>query len=227
MKKGILKTENMIVVIKVILGTLFLLVLMSTVINFFLWNAGLRELEFTPTPFNEAKEVNYVKQLRAVSDNYKQQAQLRDIYPITRNYFAPYIKDKKEVAPFYIKDIVYEPLFFMYRGHIEKSPSELIAQINWGNRTYFVRKDESIKEWRVTNIEKEQVVVINDSKEEIALPLNKRIFQKKPYAIIGIQSTKDEFKINIGDEVKGYKVLDITKDTVILSINSKTISIAK
>ena len=226
MKNDIYKFVNMVIVIKFILVGIFIFSLASTIVNFFIWNAGLRALEFTPSPFNEAKEINYVKQLGTVADNYRQQARLRDQYSISRNFFAPRIK-KKETIPFYLKDIVYEPLFFMYMGHIEKSPSELIAQINWGGRTYFVRTGEYIKEWRVRRIEKERVFVLNKDGDEIELSIHKRLFSKKPYAIIKMQSTNEEFKINIGDEVKGYKVLDITKDTVILSINSKTISITK
>ncbi len=223
----IFKTPYVITVTKIILIGIFVISLISTVVNFFLWNSGFRDLEFTPFPFNEAKEVNYVKYLRSLPDDYKQSSRLIGQYPISRNFFAPLVKEEKDMVPFYLKDVVYEPLFFMYMGHIEKRPSEYIAQINWADETYFVRKGESIKEWKVKSISKDNVTVENAKKEEIELPLYKRIFSKKPYAIIIIRKTKKELKINVDDVVEGYKVLDITKDTVVLSIDSKAVTITK
>jgi hypothetical protein len=115
----------------------------------------------------------------------------------------------------------------MYMGFIEKSSAEYIAQINWASKTYFVRKGDKIKEWSISEVDKEKVVVESKSGEVIALPLQQKVLSEKPFARVYIYSTDSDKKITIGDEVEGHKVLDITKDTVILTSDSGVITINK
>ena len=115
----------------------------------------------------------------------------------------------------------------MYKGHIEKSSGVMIAQINWGERTFFVQEGDAMKEWRVSAVNKERVIVHGSEGEELILPLNQQVFSTKPYAIFGFFANDNEMKVKVGDTIEGYKVLDITQAAVILYKDSMTITVSK
>ncbi|MBU1863515.1 MAG: hypothetical protein KKH94_07640 [Candidatus Omnitrophica bacterium] len=219
--------NNIVTIFKAILIFIFIVSLASTLINVLFRNAWLQDFQFTALPFDETKEMNYVKHYNVLPRMYKERNQLARTYSITRNFFSPVQKSKAPAAPFYIKEIVFAPFVFIYMGHIEKSSSEIIAQINWGARTHFVREGDALKDWTVMQIKKENVIIMHRNGKEKMLPLHKRVFSEKPYAVVNTYVTEKEVKIYIGDEIEGGKVLDITKDTVIITANSGIITIKK
>lgn len=62
------------------------------------------------------------------------------------------VKDKKIKTPSVGSD-------FVYNGYVEAAGEELIAQINYGGLTYFVRKGDIVKEYRVVSVDKGEVVM--------------------------------------------------------------------
>jgi thiol-disulfide isomerase/thioredoxin len=61
-------------------------------------------------------------------------------------------KDNKIKTPFAGSE-------FAYNGYLEMAGEDLIAQINYGATTYFVRKGDTIKEYEVVSIGKDEVVL--------------------------------------------------------------------
>ena len=81
--------------------------------------------------------------------------------------------------------------------------------------------------WTVWRITKERVFARNESGDETELFLRKQMFAKKPYASIELRDTQEIMEVSVGDSVRGDKILDITKEAVILKINSKTLTVYK
>lgn len=186
------------------------------------------DVDFEPAAFDASKETDFAKRFRSLDERYT-----RPIGDLSlgsaedRNIFEPFREAEVPAELFVITEIVFEPFVFMYMGFIERSSAEFIAQINWASQTYFVREGETFKEWTATKVTKEKVMVMHQNGEDMELPLQQKVFSKKPFARIILSSTGEEKKITIGDSVEGYKVLDITRDTVILSSNSGSIEITK
>jgi len=186
------------------------------------------DVNFEPAPFNQGKEYDYNAHYGTIFTAYKNRAHVaQEIKPEERNLFAPFVIQKQPKEPFAIKQIVFEPFVFMYMGFIERKTSEFVAQINWASKTYFVHTGDTIKEWTISKITKDEVVAVDASGESIELPLQKKVFSKKPFARVKIYRSAAERKITIGDTVEGYKVLDITRDTVILTSNSGVLTVDK
>jgi hypothetical protein len=192
----------------------------------FIKSTGFKKEELIPRPFNTSLERNYGTKFKSIPQFYKTQVHSKKPLYITRNIFTP-LFDRDKKLPFYLKEIMFEPLFFMYKGHIEKSPGVMIAQINWGEKTYFVQKGDRMQNWTILNIEKEHVIVKSDKGEELTLHVHKQTFSKNPYAVFKMFASENEVKVKVGDQLEGYKVLDIRQDAVILSKDSQTISVTK
>jgi len=110
--------NNKITLVKAALILIFALTLLSSITNSFLKNAWLKNLEFEISPFDETKEIAYVDLYEALPTMHEDRDQLVERYPMERNFFAPVVKRKEPKNPFVIQEIVFEPLSFMYMGHI-------------------------------------------------------------------------------------------------------------
>lgn len=186
------------------------------------------DVDFEPAAFDASKETDFAKRFHTIDERYTRNTGDPSMVDAGgRNIFEPFREKEVPSELFMITEIVFEPFVFMYMGFIERSSAEFIAQINWASQTYFVREGETFKEWTATQVTKEKVMVIHQNGEDMELPLQQKVFSKKPFARVVVSSTGKEQKITIGDTVEGYKVLDITRDTVILSSNSGSIEITK
>lgn len=214
-------------VLKVTLVIIFGVSLVSTILNSFIFRSRVETKQLVVRPFDDALEKDYRNNFVTLVEDYRAAIQPLQQEIRMRNIFSPPLPVVKEPDPIIIKEIVFEPLYLMYMGHIEKVPGEYVAQINWNKETYFLKEGQTVNAWIVMSINPQEVIVMNEQGEETHLPLQKRIFSRQPYAIVRIVMTKEEKKIELGDTVAEYKVLDITKDSVVLSSDKGTITITK
>jgi uncharacterized membrane protein len=104
---------------------------------------------------------------------------------------------------------------FIYTGFIQKQDGTMIAQINWSGKTYFAKKGEKFKDYKVLEINSKQVRAENKD-GQLTMEFKKPVKSKE---LIGkLYSSMDDktFEVKKGDEINGYKVLDIKADSVIL-----------
>lgn len=104
---------------------------------------------------------------------------------------------------------------FMYTGFIQKQDGTMIGQINWSGKTYFAKKGEKFKDYKILEINSKQVRAENKD-GQLTLEFKKPVKSKE---LIGkLYSSMDDktFEVKKGDEINGYKVLDIKADSVIL-----------
>jgi hypothetical protein len=104
---------------------------------------------------------------------------------------------------------------FMYTGFIQKQDGTMIGQINWSGKTYFAKKGEKFKDYKVIEINSKQIRAENKD-GQLTMEFKKPVKSKE---LIGkLYSSMDDktFEVKKGDEINGYKVLDIKADSVIL-----------
>ncbi len=150
--------------------------------------------------------------------------QLKSPYPISRykTLFDRNIFIKQEARPIaFTPDnltlLSAEPvnLPFMYKGYIQTPMGAIIAQINWGGKTYFVKKGDRFKDFRVMEIDK-KMVRIEGKEGQLILDFKKPVKGKEFIAKLSNSLNSKISEVRKGDEIYGYKILDITPNSVIL-----------
>ncbi len=206
--------------------TVFLLavLLFFSMVRLTVMFVNAENIDFEVRPFDASKEKDYAGQYEML---LKKISAKSDVLPV-KALFSVLRNDKKENGTdLYVKKIVFKPFLFKYMGYVEKDNNEVIAQINFNKKTYFVKSGDFFEKWFVASIAKNEVVVIGPDGEEMRLPIRKNVFSKKPYAVLGKHSSPNIFKVFVGEDVDKYKVLDIRDDAVILKTDSETLTLNK
>ncbi|OGX32821.1 MAG: hypothetical protein A3F87_03630 [Omnitrophica WOR_2 bacterium RIFCSPLOWO2_12_FULL_51_24] len=107
------------------------------------------------------------------------------------------------------------PLPFMYNGFIEKSDGTRIGQVNWSGKTYFIKKGDKFKDYKVLEINS-KIIKIENKDGQIVLEYKKPAKSKELVAKLHNSMDNKEFEVKKNDEVGGYKILDIKADSVVL-----------
>jgi hypothetical protein len=107
------------------------------------------------------------------------------------------------------------PLPFMYNGFIEKSDGTRVGQINWAEKTYFIKKGDKFKDYKVLEINS-KIIKIENKDGQIILEYKKPAKSKELVAKLRNSMDDKEFEVKKNDEVGGYKILDIRADSVVL-----------
>jgi len=107
------------------------------------------------------------------------------------------------------------PLPIMYNGFIEKSDGTRIGQINWSGKTYFVKRSDKVKDYRVTEINSKNIKIENKD-GQIVLEYKKQAKSRELVAKLRNSMDNKEYEVKKNDEIGGYKILDIKTNAVIL-----------
>ncbi|MFH0771843.1 MAG: hypothetical protein V1933_04425 [Candidatus Omnitrophota bacterium] len=104
---------------------------------------------------------------------------------------------------------------FVYTGFIQTANGGIIGQINWMDKTYFVKKNDNFKDYKVLDIDK-NMIRIEGKEGALSLEFKKPSKGKELIAVLYNTVTQKKYEARKGDELDGYKILDISKDNVIL-----------
>ncbi|MDD5072785.1 MAG: hypothetical protein PHX64_03220 [Candidatus Omnitrophica bacterium] len=118
------------------------------------------------------------------------------------------------------------PLPFMYKGFIEVSDGTIIGQINWSGKTYFVKKGQKVKDYKVTEINS-KIVKMENKDGQVTLELKKPAKSKELVAKLHDSMNNKDIEAKKGDLIGEYKVLDIKTDSVVLYGQNKEWVITK
>ena len=118
------------------------------------------------------------------------------------------------------------PLPFMYNGFIERSDGTIIGQINWSGKTYFVKRGQKLKDYKVTEINS-KIVKIENKDGQITLDYKKPAKSKELVAKLHDSMKNKDIEVKKGDPIGEYKVLDIKTDSVVLYGQNKEWVITK
>ena len=218
--------NNGYILCKTLLILVFSLLLITAINNVLLRKQTLNKYVFSPAEFNEAKETEHKKKYENLFEELKKGA-VKLGTSLNRDIFVQKEEIKKPDHPYKVGEIYFDPLAFMFMGTIEKEQGMFIAQINWNNKTSFVKEGDSLDAWTVVQIRRDEVSIINAKGEELKLPMRKNIYVNEPFAEIINTITGEKETVKKGDMLKEYKILDINKSTVILKINLDKIILKK
>ena len=137
---------------------------------------------------------------------------------VTRNIFVKPEKAPIVFSPDSLKLVSVQPipLPFMYNGFIQTASGTIIGQITWSAKTYFVKKGGKFKDYKVVDVDKKAMTVENKDGQLLVLDYKKPV--KGIELIARLYNSMDDktYEVRKGDEINGYKILDIKTDSVIL-----------
>ncbi len=104
---------------------------------------------------------------------------------------------------------------FIYVGFIQTSSGTIIGQVNWSGKTYFVKKGEKLKDYKVTDVDTRTMKLENRG-GRLNLKLKETVKGKEFVATLYNSMDDKTYEVRRDDDVKGYKILDIKADSVIV-----------
>jgi hypothetical protein len=104
---------------------------------------------------------------------------------------------------------------FIYVGFIQKQDGTMIGQVNWSGKTYFAKKGEKFKDYKVLEINS-KLIKAENKEGKLIMEYKKPVKSKELIAKLYSSMDDKTFEVKKGDEINGYKVLDIKADSVIL-----------
>ncbi|MFA5165065.1 MAG: hypothetical protein WC481_05815 [Candidatus Omnitrophota bacterium] len=104
---------------------------------------------------------------------------------------------------------------FIYTGFIQKQDGTIIGQINWSGKTYFAKKGEKFKDYKVLEINSKQIRAENKD-GQLTLEFKKPVKSKELIGKLFNSMDDKTYEVKKGDDINGYKVLDIKADSVII-----------
>ena len=195
---------------------MLVLLVFSLMTNLMLRRSGMKKTsrDFAVS-FDPTLEIDYYSRYGSLSRDFQMSIQEQDISSTEqRNLFERY---RPSEDFFSLVDIRLEPLALIYKGRIEQHDGSLIAQVNWAERTYFVKEGESIDGWHIKAISSSQLSVQNKEGEILSLPYLETTYRKERIAVIYDGYKHEETTVLEGGIIEGYTVSSITENSVILS----------
>jgi hypothetical protein len=128
---------------------------------------------------------------------------------------------------FVVRAIEKEEIPIIFKGSIVRGDEVIIAQINWGNKTLFVKPNEMLKQWLVAEITENFVVIKDPDGKPVTLFLNRVTYSESMVASLLYTKENKIYRVKIGDFIDDYKVLDIKNENVVVSNKNSQIIISK
>ncbi|NQT46346.1 MAG: hypothetical protein HQ593_02560 [Candidatus Omnitrophica bacterium] len=123
-----------------------------------------------------------------------------------------------------------EPASFelIYNGYLVLANGEMVAQLNFGERTYLARRGETAEGWVLDDLNASSATLSSSDGEKVVLEFKKPMPTQQLIATILDLGSKETVSVQRGEIIgDGYLVLDIKDTYVVLSKGDMTISIPK
>ncbi len=127
---------------------------------------------------------------------------------------------------FELLDTMYKSFEVNYLGRIVFEDGRMVAQLNYRNRTFLVPEGNRVAGYEVVSIDKDKVTLRrNDQLQNIEF--RRPMYTEELTAKIKETGTGQVFVVDQNSEIFGFKVLDIKKDSVLLSNQGQHLSLEK
>lgn len=136
---------------------------------------------------------------------------------IEKNFFVKPERPPEVFTPEKLTVISITPVIlpFMYKGFIEMSDGSIIGQINLSGKTYFVKKGDKFKDYKVLEINR-KIIKIENKDGQTVMEYKKPAKGKEFTAKLHNSMSDKDYQVMKNDEVGGYKILDIKAGAVVL-----------
>lgn len=195
---------------------MLVLLVFSLLTNLVLRKSGMKKTSSDfAVSFDPTLEIDYYSRYGSLSRDFQTSTLEKDVSDLAqRSLFTRY---RPSEDFFDLVDIRLEPLALIYKGRIEQRDGSLIAQVNWADRTYFVKEGESIDGWHIQTISSGQLTVQNKEGEILTLPYLQTTYRKERIAVIYNGYKHEDTTVLEGGIIAGYTVSAITENSVTLS----------
>jgi len=136
-------------------------------------------------------------------------------------------KTFKVDLPFKLIKVEPIPYEVIYMGYIEMPDGSQVGQFNVEERTKFVRVGDIINGSELLNITREKAKLVDPEGGLVELKSGRVSFYDVFQAQIENKDKNEQVWVKPNEEAWGYKVLDITEDSVIIYINNSSIILRK
>jgi len=174
--------------------------------------------------FDPSLEKNYLDQFATMNNGTIEKSSLTITYD--RDIFIEK-RDIVEKPLFVLRAIEKEEIPIIFKGSIVRGDQVIIAQINWGNKTFFVKPNEMLKQWLISEITENFVIIKDAESQPFTLFLNKVTYSEMMVASVLYTKENKIYRVKVGDTIDDYKVLDIKNENVIVSNKNSQINISK
>lgn len=205
------------------------------VVAFVLWllvmwkSSSIFESREVPVRFGEGKEGTVAVaggEANVAPDSFLfAEGLLKSPYAISRyqpllgmgNIFVKPEPPPEVFSPDKLKVISITPVLlpFIYNGFIERADGTIIGQVNWSGKTYFIKKGDKLKDYKVLEINS-KILKIENKDGQLLLEFKKPAKGKDLVAKLRNLMDDKDIEVKKGDTIGEYKVLDIKTDSVIL-----------
>lgn len=136
---------------------------------------------------------------------------------LTRNIFIKPEKPLIVFSPGSLKLVSVEPIIlpFIYKGYIQTASGTIIGQVNWGDKTYFIKKGDKFKDYKVIDIQR-RAITVEGKEGQLILEFKKPAKGKELIAKVYNELDQKTYELRKEEELNDYKILDITADSVVL-----------
>ncbi|MFH2137160.1 MAG: hypothetical protein ABII88_01460 [Candidatus Omnitrophota bacterium] len=144
---------------------------------------------------------------------------------LKRNIFTKFEKPKEVVTDiselngpiFELLETGYQILGIYYWGRVIFDGGEIIAQVNFKDRTYLVKVGSKVGPYSVTALEYNSIILEDENANIIEIEYRKTAYSQSRMAKIKEYNSQRTLVVNKDSELFGYKVLDIQEDYVLVS----------
>lgn len=138
----------------------------------------------------------------------------RVVMPVNKNDEQIEIKVKAPF-PLVLKKIKVIRFPLTYKGFIELPNGKLLAQINWGQKTYLVKEGDKIGDYNIKKLTKEKAEITWGKNNSIILESgNPPIIQEFEAIIYHILERRYYNRVKKGEKIGGIEILEVTNDGV-------------
>jgi hypothetical protein len=169
-------------------------------------------LKFSSPP----EKIEGVKQYEDLVIQLKQTENFSQYEPyLTRSGFLKFVEPPPKIPPYELRGVRKIYLDIEYKGFIE-SLSDVVGQLKVKTRSYFVKEGDQVEGYTIERVRSDYMLLKDKNGVEYKLPLRERVLGNDYEAALYVTKTHKIIKVEIGDMVDNFKVLDISPDNVVL-----------
>ncbi len=113
----------------------------------------------------------------------------------------------------------------VYKGLMQDADGNLIAQVNFKNKSYFVREKDRIEDWGIETLTTEQIILKSQAGREITISYHTPTPADESFALITKLSDGTRFRVAESERIEDYELIEIAADHVKLQKGSEEITL--
>ena len=102
----------------------------------------------------------------------------------------------------------------VYKGLMQDADGNLIAQVNFKNKSFFVREKDRIEDWEIETLLQEEIILKKHTGREISISYQTPTAANESFALITKLSDGTRFRAAESEMIEDYELTEIAADHV-------------